>query len=216
MDKAKLITRTVTTPCDDIQIRESENGTSRTITGRAIVFNQLSAPLFEDERDVIYEKVSPDAVTDEVLKASDIKMTMFHDRQLILARSNKGKGTLKYTVDEAGVTFEFEAPNTIDGDKALELVKRGDISGCSFAFSTYYYDEDYVECECKKKEGGKRETTYTVKRVLGVFDFTLAADPAYPSTSVEARELIPAEKPKGTSADVKELRENSKTKILIS
>ena len=216
MEKNKLLTRTVNV--FDVHVRENEDNSSRTITGRAIVFNTLSVPLYEDEKEVIYEKVSPEAITDEVLGASDIKMTMFHDRQLILARSNKGKGTLKYTVDESGVTFEFDAPNTVDGDKALELVKRGDISGCSFAFSTYYYDEEYVECECKKKAEGKRETTYTVKRVLGIHDFTLAADPAYTATSVEARELIPErdeKQEKYVSKDLKELRETANSKILI-
>ncbi|MBO5246147.1 MAG: hypothetical protein J6B28_02680, partial [Eubacterium sp.] len=41
---------------------------------------------------------------------------------LILARSKNGKGTLTYSVDDKGVYFEFEAPKTVDGDKALELV----------------------------------------------------------------------------------------------
>ena len=36
---------------------------------------------------------------------------------------------------------------------------------------------------------GATQITYTVKAVTGVYDFTLAADPAYPDTSVEAREF---------------------------
>ena len=47
--------------------------------------------------------------------------------QLILGRSNKGKGTLSYKVDEVGVLFWADMPRTADGDKALELIARGDI-----------------------------------------------------------------------------------------
>jgi len=88
-------------------------------------------------------------------------------------------------VDDTGVKFTFDAPNTADGDKALELVKRGDIGGCSFAFTTRYYDTD-----CVSREVNGTLTTYRVKAVTGVYDFTLTDNPAYPDTSVEARELV--------------------------
>lgn len=163
---------------------------SRTITGYAILFDVPSAPFYEDEEEVIREVIAPDAVSLELLDKSDIKMTMFHDRQLLLARSNKGSGTLSYGIDDKGVYFEFEAPDTADGDKAIELVKRGDIAGCSFAFSTRYYDRAFVEESVV--HGDKVEVTYRVKVITGIYDFTLAADPAYPDTSVEAREIVDA------------------------
>ena len=163
---------------------------SRTITGYAILFDVPSAPLYEDEEEVIREVIAPEAVSLELLDKSDIKMTMFHDRQLLLARSNKGSGTLSYGIDDKGVYFEFEAPDTADGDKAIELVKRGDIAGCSFAFSTRYYDRAFVEESVV--HGDKVEVTYRVKVITGIYDFTLAADPAYPDTSVEAREIVDA------------------------
>lgn len=68
----------------------------------------------------------------------DIKMTLWHNREKLLARSNRGEGTLALTVDEIGVKYSFEAPNTPDGNTALELVRRGDLSGSSF---TYWSDE---------------------------------------------------------------------------
>lgn len=163
---------------------------SRTITGYAILFDVPSAPLYEDEGEVIREVIAPEAVSLELLDNSDIKMTMFHNRQLLLARSNKGSGTLSYGIDDKGVYFEFEAPDTADGDKAIELVKRGDIAGCSFAFSTRYYDRAFVEESVV--HGDKVEVTYRVKVITGIYDFTLAADPAYPDTSVEAREIVDA------------------------
>ena len=174
---------------EPLQFREREDGQeSRTIVGHAILFNTPSAALYEDDREVVREVILPEAVPTSLLDSSDIKMTMFHDRQLILARSNKGAGTLSYKIDDKGVAFEFDAPNTADGDKAIELVKRGDITGCSFAFSTYYNDDDYVTKEHTIGEDGRVNDTYYVRNMTGVYDFTLAADPAYPDTDCSNRE----------------------------
>ena len=85
--------------------------------------------------------------------------------------------------------FNLDLPKSPNGDEALELVSRGDLSGCSFAFTTRYWDSDFVERSAKVINGAT-QITYTVKAITGVYDFTLAADPAYPDTSVEAREFI--------------------------
>ena len=190
MNKEQNITRMLHTVAD-LHVREAAEGESRTITGYAILFNTPSASLWEYDDEEAREIIAPEAITKELLDGSDIKMTMFHDRQLILARSKSGKGTLTYSIDDKGVAFEFEAPHTADGDKALELVRRGDISGCSFAFTTHYYDSAYVERTVERVDG-KTQITYTVRMITGIYDFTLAADPAYPDTSCEAekRELV--------------------------
>ena len=172
------------TPCE-LQLREAEEGEeSRLIRGYAILFDSPSIPLYKDTNGSGHEVISRDAITMDLLDKSDIKMTMFHDRQLLLARSRNGEGTLSYGIDERGVWFEFNAPHTTDGDKAVELVKRGDLAGCSFAFSTYYRDEDYVSRKRERDADGTTHTTYTVKKVLGVYDFTLTDNPVYPATSV--------------------------------
>ena len=119
-----------------------------------MVIRDRSSPLWSDEDSEAREVIAPEAVTKEFLDGQDIKMTMFHDSHSLLARSNKGGGTLSYTVDDKGVMFEFTAPNTVDGEKALELVRRGDISGCSFAFTTHYFDSDFVERQSKVAANG--------------------------------------------------------------
>jgi len=187
-NKNEVVRRMLHT-CSDVHIREA-NGEeqSRTITGYAILFGVPSDPIWSDEDSEAREVIDKTAVTKELLDSCDIKFTMFHDRQLILARSRNGTGTLKYNVDEKGVSFEFDAPNTVDGDKALELVRRGDIAGCSFMFTTHYYDDAFVG-RTVNVVNGVTMIVYTVKVITGVCDFTLAADPAYPDTSVEAREF---------------------------
>lgn len=187
-----------------LRLREApEGGDSRLIEGYAIVFDTPSVAFYEDERDVVREVIDKEAVTMDLLDASDIKMTLFHDRTLILARSKGGEGTLTYGIDDHGVSFSFEAPHTADGDKAVELVRRGDISGCSFAFTTYYDDETYVSQDVATV-AGKRETTYHVKRISGIYDFTLAADPAYDATSVEAREAFTAQRAEAVASKARQ------------
>ncbi|MDE6479262.1 MAG: HK97 family phage prohead protease [Muribaculaceae bacterium] len=180
----KRIERSRLVGIDEIHLREApEGGESRTIAGRAIVFDTPSTVLVQGRDWEVREKIAREAVTKELLDASDIKMTMFHDRQLILARSNQGKGTLRYEVKPDGVYFEFEAPCTTDGDKAIELVRRRDIAGCSFSFITDYSDREKVEYDAVTVDG-KQIETYTVREIETIRDFTLAADPAYKETDV--------------------------------
>lgn len=104
-----------------LRIREATDGAeSRTIEGYALKFGVRSR-LLCDWWNNYYEVLEPGCVTREMLDKQDIKLTMFHDRQLVLARSNKGNGTLSYEVDKVGVKFWAEMPHTVDGDKALEL-----------------------------------------------------------------------------------------------
>lgn len=170
---------------NDLHIREKGEGEeSRTIEGSAIVFNTVTT-LYEDDECVIREQILPDAVPQSLLDRSDIKMTLFHDNHLLLARSVNGKGTLSYTRTEKEVRFSFEAPHTVDGDKALELVRSGILTGCSFAFSVYDW-ETHADRKVTT-ENGKRCVLYSIKELAGIHDFTIAADPAYPTTEVSAR-----------------------------
>ena len=164
-------------------LREAAEGSgeSRTIEGYAIVFG-VESRILADYWDNYREIIEPGAITEERLKEMDIKMTMYHNREKILARSNQGEGTLKLRVDEVGVHYEFDAPNTVDGDTALELVKRGDLSGSSFMFWT---DEKSGVSYEKRSDGIMLRR---VKTIGMIYDMTIAADPAYEQTTVAARE----------------------------
>ena len=166
--------------------RDTEGNASRVIEGYAVRFNSPSAAFAEDETARVVEYIAPEALPREFIDSQDVKMTLYHDFTRLLARSKRGQGTLTYQVDERGVKFRFEAPGTADGDMALELVERGDIDGCSFMFSTYYNDRDYVSREVRVGADGKQEIVYTVRKITGLYDFTLTPNPAYPETSVTA------------------------------
>ena len=210
-NKSQIIRRQMFTLAN-LQVREAAEGEtpSRTITGYAVLFGVPSAPLWQDEDSEAREVIAAGAITKELLDGCDIKMTMYHNRQCLLARSNKGVGTLSYEVDEKGVKFTFDAPNTQHGDEALELIRRGDISGCSFMFTTRYYDDACVS-RTATVVNGVTMITYTVKAVTGVYDFTVTDNPAYPDTSVEAREFVDGlkepEQPKPEPKDDTKMRE---------
>lgn len=198
-----------------LRIREATDGAeSRTIEGYALKFGVRSR-LLCDWWNNYYEALEPGCVTREMLDKQDIKLTMFHDRQLVLARSNKGNGTLSYEVDKVGVKFWAEMPHTVDGDKALELVSRGDIAGCSFIYSTDEGDsENAVSYERLDEKGDDGEDILLrhVKRIDKVYDFTITTDPAYEQTDVSKREVEAAgikfeQQPKSEQIDESKKRE---------
>ena len=176
----------------DLRIREDAEGKpTRTIEGYALKFGVRSR-LLCDWCDLYYEVLEPGSVTKSMLDKQDIKLTMFHDRQLILARSKNGKGTLSYEVNETGVLFCAELPATADGDKAWELIGRGDITGCSFIYSTNESPESgNVTYEyLTKDEDGETILLRHVNRIENVYDFTVTPDPAYEQTNVTRREAV--------------------------
>lgn len=198
-----------------LRIREATDGAeSRTIEGYALKFGVRSR-LLCDWWNNYYEVLEPGCVTREMLDKQDIKLTMFHDRQLVLARSNKGNGTLSYEVDKVGVKFWAEMPHTVDGGKALELVSRGDIAGCSFIYSTDEGDsENAVSYERLDEKGDDGEDILLrhVKRIDNVYDFTITTDPAYEQTDVSKREVEAAgikfeQQPKPKQIDESKKRE---------
>lgn len=165
------------------RLREAGEGqASRTIEGYAIVFGRESV-LLNDYWDEYREIIEPGAVTQELLDRSDIKMTLWHNREKLLARRNEGKGTLEVGIDDKGVWYRFDAPNTPDGDTALELVRRGDLAGSSFIYSTN---------EAESVRYDKLDDGTVVRHVIEIariYDMTIASDPAYEDTQVNAREV---------------------------
>lgn len=166
-------------------ICSTDNGESRIISGRAIVFDEPTV-LYSDEKYTLKETISSDSITEKLLRDSDIKMTMFHNPEMILARAKKGEGTLKWRREDDGIYFEFEAPKTVDGEKAYELVRSGVIDGCSF---WAYANEEDIE-EKREKSGNLTIVSRTINKFINIEDFTLTPDPAFPQTSVDVKREI--------------------------
>lgn len=162
----------------------------RTIDGYAIVFNQRSEVMLDWTDEGIrrfVEVVDPSAVDEALLLSSDIRALIEHNRERLLARYNKGVGTLSLTIDGHGLRYSFEAANTADGDYAVEMVKRGDISGSSFGFIAKNEDTVWT------KEGNL--WVRTIKRFSLLREITITTDPAYTQTEVSVRSLEEMDKP---------------------
>lgn len=155
---------------------------SRIVEGYAIVFNQPSRKLFDKaSKKVFTETIDPRAVTKLFLDDQDIKMLYNHSNDMLLARSTFGIGTLSYEIDDYGVKYRFEMPNTSVGNDVLELIRRGDVWGCSFAFT---YAKDGIRDE--KRNG---QNYRTVIQMASIDDFSIVVDPAYLGTYVSTREF---------------------------
>ena len=157
------------------EVRE-DGTTTRYISGYAVVFEQNSRPLY----DYFVEQIARGAFDN--CDMSDVIMVVDHSRDVrdVLARSKDGKGSLEITIDERGVKFRFAVPNTSTGNDIAELVERGDLSECSFAFvakrDEWTFDKDF--------DG----ETYHFRKVLEVerlIDLAIVVRGAYPQTSVE-------------------------------
>lgn len=187
MKKPKTSIRSV--QCE-LHIREAEGGESRVIEGCAIVFNQPSV-LLDDWGEKFTEYIEPTCVTQDWLATQDVKLNLLHDRSLTIARCNKGKGNLALEVREDGVHFSFEAPKCDIGDQALELVRGGVYSGCSFEFTPNDYTID----------DAAGVTTIRHKSFGELHALTIGMDPAYTQTTVNCREELAKCKKKAEECD---------------
>ena len=162
----------------DLAIRQQEDGKpSRVITGYASKFETWSEPIYG----WFVEKIARGAF--EKTDMSDVIMVFNHDISGVLARTTSG--TLKLTVDEVGLRFEFDSPETTLGNDMLELVRRGDISKCSFKFVVETDEWRYAD-DKNKLEYDER----TVKSIAKLYDVSLVTYPAYKDTEASVREQL--------------------------
>lgn len=180
---------------------------SRHVEGYAALFNSSSVSL-RDWDGTFTETIAPGAF-DGVPEVSDVKCLLNHDTgRGLLARARNGKGSLTLTVNERGLKYAFDAPNTALGDELLEGIRRGDISGSSFAFT--------VSKDTWEKLG---DGTYarTIEKVERIYDVSPVYDPAYPETTVDARgleELRSAEEAAAEKCSTKMSNRTDETKAL--
>lgn len=114
-----------------------------------------------------------------------------------LARSKNGVGSLELRVDDKGLFFSFEAPNTALGDELLEAVTRGDIDSCSYAYRVS--DTRWED----RIEDGKTLYRRFITKVHELFDVSPVYNPAYDDTSIAKRgfEEIQATKNEANKGD---------------
>lgn len=180
-----------------LKVREDGEGQeqSRTIEGTPIVFGVRSVNLtpWSDTREV-YEVLEPGCISEDLLKRSDVVLNLNHSNMVadILGRYRDGKGTLELELSEKNIGCRCDIARTPNADAALELMRRGDITGMSFAFTDDYQDSENgvsYERTDEKTEDGKEIWLRHVKKITGLYDVSIVTHPAYEQTSVSAREF---------------------------
>ena len=160
--------------CQTSELRTNAEG--RTIVGYAAKFERWSEPIMGWFK----EQIARDAFSE--CDVTDVIMCFNHNIDSILARTTSG--TLTLSTDEEGLRFEFEAPATTMGNDMLELVRRGDISKCSFKFTVEEDEWRYADKE-NKLEYDER----TIRKIGKLYDVSLVVYPAYSDTEAGVRHL---------------------------
>jgi HK97 family phage prohead protease len=153
----------------DVEARQSDDGVMR-LSGYAAVFNDASVPL------PFKERIAPGAFRKTLSEQPDVRLLVNHEG-LPLARTKNG--TLKLTEDDRGLRFDADLADTQEARDIYTLVQRGDVDQMSFAFRVIR----------QKWNDNKSERTLT-EVSLADGDVSVVTYPAYPTTTVEAREKI--------------------------
>ena len=181
----------------NLQVREPQEGEqeSRTIVGMPVLYNVRSVNLtpWSEDREV-YEVLEAGFITPELLQRSDVVLNLNHSNKVtdILGRyRNSERDTLSLDLLAQGMACRCDMPHTNNANDTLELMRRGDITGMSFAFSDNPHDKDSVTYEQtnERSADGKEVWIRRVKRATGLFDVAIVTHPAYEQTSVVTREF---------------------------
>lgn len=160
--------------CMPVELRAEENEKGAVITGYPIVFNQEID--MGEWREVIDAGSMGDGA---VLK--DVKLLTNHDRSTMpLARSrrNNENSTMKLTPDQYGVAMRamLDTAGNPRAKEAYSAVRRGDITGMSFAFIAS--EERWEDLDTEKP----------LRRIMAfgwISEVSLVNEPAYKGTSVQ-------------------------------
>ena len=152
----------------------SENG-GRHISGKAISFDTQSNDIG------FIEILHRGCISQELIDSSNIVFLYNHDYNQVIARANKGKGTLNIDLRDDGVYFDLEVPNTTMGNDLLENIRLGNITQCSFGFR--YSNEEGAYKDEKIGDVWYRN----VYKIGELYDLSAVTYPAYDDTYVNAR-----------------------------
>lgn len=148
---------------------------ARTITGYAAIYNSDS----EDLGGFI-ERMAPSSFDGRL--QDDVRVLFNHDNNLVLGRTISGTATLE--VDEKGLKYTCQLPDTSYAKDLIELMERGDVTQSSFAFTIE--DESWEE----RADG---MLIRTVKKVGQLYDVSPVTYPAYTEATSGLRTSAPVE-----------------------
>lgn len=139
------------------------------VEGYALRFNTLSNDLGG-----FVETISPEALKEADL--SDVRCLIDHDSSKVLGRTTSE--TLELKIDDEGLYFRCQLPDTTYANNLYTSIKRKDINQCSFGF---ILDEDGDSFEKREEDGLFKRT---LRKIKSLFDVSIVTYPAYNDTQV--------------------------------
>jgi len=164
----------------NFEVRAEDTDRGHTITGRPIVFGQMTDLGWYDE------VIERGALDETDLK--DVRLLVNHNVDMIpLARSrnNTENSTMQLMPDEngLGIRADLDTENNADAKSLFSAVSRGDIDGMSFMFTVERDSWDDPDSE---------HPTRHILSIRRVFEVSAVNFPAYSRTSIQARGLSDA------------------------
>lgn len=167
---------------DEIEVRALEDG-APVLAGYAVRFNAWSSPMVDGRGRKFKERVSPTAFDRALSGNPDVRALWNHNADFPLGRT--GNGTLTLRKDSQGLRFELRPdPSTFWGASAVAAVRRGDVTGMSFAFLVAENGDTWARAE----QDGLAQRTLLDTDLLEISPVSF---PAYPQTSVQTRAMVP-------------------------
>lgn len=145
-----------------------------TLVGRAIVYDYYT--IINDAAENFTEVIRNGALDETDL--TDARLLYNHDLSKIpLAKTPK---TMQLIKDSAGLKMVAHLLDTEEAKSVYTAVKRGDLSGMSFAFKVPSGGDKY----------NPKTNTREIFKISEIYEISIVPFPAYPQTSVEARSML--------------------------
>ncbi|BFH11753.1 peptidase U35 [Paenibacillus dendritiformis] len=148
-----------------VELRADNEESAPRIVGYGLRFNVWSQDLGG-----FVERIDPKAINEADM--SDVRCLIDHESGKVLGRTTSG--TLRLAVDDFGLRYEVDPPDTTYASDLIKVMKRGDINQSSFAFRIDY-ENDGDEWIYDEKSGLYNRTIRKIKRVFDVSVVTYAA-----------------------------------------
>lgn len=162
------------------QVR-AKSGEKPGIEGYGAVFNEEYV-LYEDTGWRFVEIIKPGAFSRVLKEAQDVRCLFNHDPDNLLGRSTNK--TLRMAQDDKGLSYENDLDiRTTVGANVKAFVERGDLTGCSFAFTV----SKQVWRDETSADGKMTTSTREIEEIGELFDVGPVTYPAYTGTNVSPR-----------------------------
>lgn len=170
----ELVTRQFTATFRAVENEEEGS----VIEGTPIVFNQDTK--MQDWAGEYNERIDLHALDNADLK--DIRLFVNHDtNKIALARTKNGRGTMSFNIDNEGLHIKatLDTENNQEARSLYSAIKRGDMDGMSFMFRIKSQEWFDLDTDCP---------TRVIKEISIVHEVSVVNFPAYPQTSIDARD----------------------------